>query len=86
MVSESVLAAADDLYHMRIPEQWRRLAGDTAPPPNYNLASWLNDLTGRCQHFERILVHVSAAFGVERIEQIKMCFRSCLRSNELREI
>ena len=62
MLSEGVLAAADDLYHMRIPELWRQMSGDTAPPPNYNISSWLADLTSRCQHFERILVHVRFIF------------------------
>ncbi len=62
LLSPSVLAAADDLFHMRIPETWRQMAGQTAPPPGHSLANWLVDLTARCQHFERILVHVSAYF------------------------
>ena len=59
LLSPEMLAAADDLFHMRIPQKWRSLAADTAPPANYSLANWLTDLSNRCQHFERILVLVS---------------------------
>ena len=67
VLSDTVLAAADDLYHMRIPDLWRNMSGDTAPPPNYNITSWLTDLTSRCQHFERILVHVSYILVIQGV-------------------
>lgn len=59
VVCPNVLAAADDLYHLRLPRSWCRLVGSTAPPPSYSLAAWLADLQSRCQHFERILVLVN---------------------------
>ncbi|CAH1799095.1 unnamed protein product [Owenia fusiformis] len=55
-LSPRIVAAADDLYYNRIPKRWCELAGDTAPPLNWGLAVWLQDLQARCQHFERILV------------------------------
>ncbi|XP_077863125.1 dynein axonemal heavy chain 5-like [Saccoglossus kowalevskii] len=55
-LSEKLLSIADDLYNQRVPEAWRKLAGDSAPPSNWQLASWFADLQQRCQHFERILV------------------------------
>lgn len=58
-LSPATLEAADDLYYLRIPRLWCKLAGDTMPPPNQALATWLTDLANRCQHFERILLLVS---------------------------
>ena len=58
-LSPEMLEAANDLYHMRIPSAWLKMAGDTAPPATHSLTSWLQDLTYRGQHFERILVYVS---------------------------
>jgi len=54
-----MLDAADDLYHLLIPRHWRRLAGNTAPPANQSLPTWMTDLQNRAQHFEKILVLVS---------------------------
>ncbi|XP_064629693.1 uncharacterized protein LOC135488785 isoform X2 [Lineus longissimus] len=50
-----MLETADDLYFNRIPQAWLKLAGPTAPPPTYGVDKWLNDLSQRTQHFERIL-------------------------------
>ncbi|XP_077977225.1 dynein axonemal heavy chain 8-like isoform X3 [Glandiceps talaboti] len=55
-LSEKLVSIADDLYHQRVPEYWCKLAGDSAPPSNWALGAWFNDLSQRCQHFERILV------------------------------
>ncbi|XP_070568705.1 dynein axonemal heavy chain 5-like isoform X4 [Ptychodera flava] len=55
-LSAKLLSIADDLYHQCVPEHWRKLAGESAPPVNWPLGSWFNDLSQRCQHFERILV------------------------------
>ena len=63
-LSPAVLDIADDLYHLRVPKQWCKLAGNTAPPSNYALGTWLTDLANRCQHFERILVLVSLSFSL----------------------
>ena len=52
------LAAADDLYYLRIPSSWLAMSRGTAPPPNQALGTWLTDLTNRCQHLEKILVLV----------------------------
>lgn len=57
-LSSEALQAADDLYHMRIPASWCKLAGSTGPPPTYSLPSWLLDLQARSQHYERILAYV----------------------------
>ena len=54
-----MLDAADDLYHLLIPRHWRHLAGNTAPPANQSLPTWMTDLQNRAQHFEKILVLVS---------------------------
>jgi hypothetical protein len=34
--------AADDLYHMRIPQIWCQMAGSAAPPLTMSVAAWLN--------------------------------------------
>ena len=59
MLTPQMLESADDLYHLRIPQYWCHLSGQTAPPPNQGLGTWLNDLAARCAHFEKILVLVS---------------------------
>ncbi|XP_052807484.1 dynein axonemal heavy chain 5-like isoform X7 [Mya arenaria] len=55
-VSDSVLSAADDLYHLRIPSVWCQMSGPSAPPLTWGLGSWLNELQSRCHHFEKILI------------------------------
>ncbi|KAF6038218.1 hypothetical protein EB796_003489 [Bugula neritina] len=50
------LSVADDLYYQRIPELWRRSSGTAAPPPLQSLTTFINDITARATHFERILV------------------------------
>ena len=57
-VSETVLSAADDLYHLRIPRVWCNMSGPSAPPLTWGLGSWLNELQNRCHHFEKILILV----------------------------
>lgn len=52
------LSVADDLYYQRIPELWRRSSGTAAPPPLQSLTTFINDITARATHFERILVLV----------------------------
>lgn len=47
---------SDSLYHGCIPPRWMKLAGDSAPPDATSLSSWLNDLTQRSSHLERILI------------------------------
>ncbi|KAI8520697.1 hypothetical protein Bbelb_004510 [Branchiostoma belcheri] len=54
-LSEDYLTVADDLYHYRTPELWCRLGGDAVPPPTWNPAQWLTDLTNRHAHFEKLL-------------------------------
>lgn len=55
-ISETVLSAADDLYHLRIPRVWCQMSGASAPPLTWGLGSWLNELQLRCHHFEKILI------------------------------
>ncbi|XP_060567478.1 dynein axonemal heavy chain 5-like [Ruditapes philippinarum] len=55
-VSDTVLSAADDLYHLRIPRVWCKMSGPSAPPLTWGLGSWLNELQNRCHHFEKILI------------------------------
>ncbi|XP_053397319.1 dynein axonemal heavy chain 5-like isoform X6 [Mercenaria mercenaria] len=55
-VSETVLSAADDLYHLRIPRVWCKMSGPSAPPLTWGLGSWLNEMQSRCHHFEKILI------------------------------
>ncbi|BFZ10055.1 hypothetical protein BsWGS_13094 [Bradybaena similaris] len=50
-----ILDVADDIYHLRVPEVWCRMAGNSAPPPTYGVGQWLVELQNRCHHFERIL-------------------------------
>lgn len=58
-MSEKLISVADDLYHHRIPDYWCELAGDSAPPINWQLGQWLTDLALRCQHLERIIIQAS---------------------------
>lgn len=58
LTNDDVLAA-NDLVRSRIPDRWMQLAGDTAPPNHTALFQWLNDLSLRVGHFERILALVS---------------------------
>ena len=60
-MSETLISVADDLYHHRIPAHWCALAGDSMPPTNWPLAQFLNDLSLRCQHLERIIIQVKSA-------------------------
>ncbi|XP_068697910.1 dynein axonemal heavy chain 8-like [Montipora foliosa] len=55
-VSEELLDAADDLYHLRIPGKWSKLGGDSSPPPTWSLAAWFSDLGNRFSHIDRIIV------------------------------
>jgi dynein heavy chain len=55
LLSDQHQQVADDLYHVRIPDRWRHLAGGTAPPAGHSLPLWLTDLQNRCAHYERIL-------------------------------
>ena len=57
-VSEELLGAADDLYHLRIPSKWSQLGGDSSPPPTWSLAAWFTDLGNRFAHIDRIIVQV----------------------------
>jgi hypothetical protein len=41
-LSEHIVSAADDLYHMRIPQIWCQMAGSAAPPLTMSVAAWLN--------------------------------------------
>ncbi|XP_041355189.1 dynein gamma chain, flagellar outer arm-like isoform X3 [Gigantopelta aegis] len=54
-LSSDLLSAADDLYHLRIPQTWCQLAGYSAPPLTWGLGQWLIELHNRCHHFEKIL-------------------------------
>ncbi|GFN75495.1 dynein beta chain, ciliary [Plakobranchus ocellatus] len=54
-VSQHTLDVADDIYHLRIPEAWCRMSGNSAPPLTYGMGQWLIELQSRCHHFERIL-------------------------------
>ena len=58
-ISEELLVAADDLYHLRIPSKWSQLGGDSSPPPTWSLAAWFTDLTNRFSHIDRIIVQVT---------------------------
>ena len=58
-LSPEMLEAADDLYHMRIPSRWCQLAGGTAPPNTWAIASWFTDLQNRFSHIDRILSQVA---------------------------
>ncbi|XP_071801693.1 uncharacterized protein [Asterias amurensis] len=55
-MSETLIAIADDIYHHRIPAHWCELAGESMPPTNWALGQFLNDLSLRCQHLERIII------------------------------
>ncbi|KAL4232681.1 hypothetical protein ACF0H5_007369 [Mactra antiquata] len=55
-VSDAVLSAADDLFHLRIPRVWCQMSGASSPPLTWGLGSWLNELQSRCHHFEKILI------------------------------
>ncbi|OWF37572.1 Dynein heavy chain 5, axonemal [Mizuhopecten yessoensis] len=55
MMSDHILSAADDLFYGRTPQTWCRMAGSSAPPMNFAVGNWFNDLGNRCLHFERIL-------------------------------
>ena len=59
-VSEELLDAADDLYHLRIPSKWSQLGGDSSPPPTWSLAAWFTDLGNRFTHIDRIIVQVTS--------------------------
>jgi len=50
-VSDMVLSAADDLFHLRIPQVWCQMSGPSSPPLTWGLGSWLNELQSRCHHF-----------------------------------
>jgi len=52
---EQYLKDAEELYHLRIPERLRQLAGSSSPPSSWALAAWLTDLQARFNHMERIL-------------------------------
>jgi hypothetical protein len=52
------LSVADDLYYQKIPELWREVSGVAAPPSLQSLSTFMNDITARSTHFERILVLV----------------------------
>ncbi|XP_035829673.1 dynein heavy chain 5, axonemal isoform X2 [Aplysia californica] len=54
-VSQHTLEVADDIFHLRIPEAWCRMSGNSAPPLTYGMGQWLVELQSRCHHFERIL-------------------------------
>ncbi|XP_074662754.1 uncharacterized protein LOC141915202 [Tubulanus polymorphus] len=54
-LSPKLVETADALYHNQIPQSWLKLAGPSAPPKSFSLINWLNDLTNRTQHFEKIL-------------------------------
>ncbi|XP_052089132.1 uncharacterized protein LOC127725852 isoform X10 [Mytilus californianus] len=41
-LSEHIVSAADDLYHMRIPKTWCQMAGSAAPPLTMSVAAWLS--------------------------------------------
>lgn len=58
-VTEELLEAADDLYHLRIPSKWCQLGGDSSPPPTWSLAAWFTDLGHRFSHIDRIIVQVN---------------------------
>lgn len=58
-VTEELLEAADDLYHLRIPRKWCQLGGDSSPPPTWSLAAWFTDLSNRFLHIDRIIVQVN---------------------------
>jgi len=55
-ISEELLGAADDLYHLRIPSKWSQLGGDSSSPPTWSLAAWFTDLANRFSHIDRIIV------------------------------
>lgn len=55
-ISEELLDAADDLYHLRIPSKWSKLGGDSSPPFTWSLAGWFTDLGNRFSHIDRIIV------------------------------
>lgn len=55
-ISEELLVAADNLYHLRIPSKWSQLGGDSSPPPTWSLAAWFTDLANRFSHIDRIIV------------------------------
>ncbi|XP_076466964.1 uncharacterized protein LOC143298129 [Babylonia areolata] len=54
-MSEHTLSVADDLHHLRIPQLWCDMSGNSAPPLTWGLGQWLTELQSRCHHFERIL-------------------------------
>ena len=58
-ISEELLDAADDLYHLRIPSKWSKLGGDSSPPFTWSLAGWFTDLGNRFSHIDRIIVQVN---------------------------
>ena len=58
-ISEEMLVAADDLYHLRIPSKWSQLGGDSSPPPAWSLAAWFTDLANRFSHIDRIILQVT---------------------------
>ena len=58
LTSDDVVAA-NDLVKSKIPDRWMQLGGDTCPPNHTPLIQWINDLSLRVGHFERILALVS---------------------------
>ena len=55
---DQYLKDAEEIYHLKIPERFRTLAGQSAPPNSWTLASWLHDLQARFNHMEKILYQV----------------------------
>ena len=55
---EEYMKDAEELYHLRIPERFRHLAGNSSPPNSWALTAWLSDLQARFNQMEKILYQV----------------------------
>lgn len=55
---EEYLKDAEELYHLRIPERFRKFAGNSSPPYSWTLLAWIADLQARFTHMEKILYQV----------------------------
>ena len=61
-LSDQYLKDAEEIYHLKIPERFRTLAGQSAPPNSWTLAAWLHDLQARFNHMEKILYQVRTEY------------------------
>ncbi|RDD45872.1 Dynein heavy chain 5, axonemal [Trichoplax sp. H2] len=79
--NDDALRAASDLYYLRIPEDWCKLGGPSAPPHHWNLGYWIDDFNKRFQHLDRMLLqdtiraHYKHGIAEEYVLQIELTAR-----------